>query len=219
MWILGDAFLLDVFAHLSKIRLEAIRAKSPTPFIYDQYNIKFFTANPLSEVRSMLTKLVNSLIKALNEATKLPRFVLVIPDLDVMKFIGKVEEGVEAISIFENALNWIILEMDKAVRAKKDELRKRRKGSVVSTEPKLIWVKTLNRPGVCSDLLKNRPNFNDAMEKCLLNKSGHYIIDITSQMMEKVTFSQMVHSQMMEKQDSGKKLITSWRNLTSRKSH
>ena len=176
-WIIGDDFLLDIFGTLHKLKSEAIANNRPIPYLFDYYNVQFFTGNPLSEIKDVLTKLVNSLIKALNDTSCLPRLILVIPDHDILKHIGKLKPGAESMYILQKTISWVMNQMERAILAKEDELRKKKPGSITLGEPKFIWVKMINRP-LCNGILEMRQVFNDAVEECMLDRAAHYILTL-----------------------------------------
>ena len=72
--------------------------------------------------------------------------------------------------------------MVRATDAKKDDLKRKKPGSVIPTEPKFIWVKMLNRVNGRSDFLALRSKFNDVLEEVLAQKDQHYIIDLVQVM-------------------------------------
>ena len=72
-WVIGDAFDHKIYHTLQQINTAAKNSKKQIPYIYDMYNVRCFTANPLSEIRNVVARLVNALIEALNDAEKLPK--------------------------------------------------------------------------------------------------------------------------------------------------
>ena len=98
--------------HFSRLTRQQRTPKNRLPYIYDMYNIRCFTANPLSEVRNVAARLVNALIKALNDAEKLPKMVLILPDWDLLRFVNYTDRNAEV--VLEEMLNWIINNMKRA---------------------------------------------------------------------------------------------------------
>ena len=187
LWIIGDRFLLDVHSSLSKLKSDAVIEKRPIPYIYDYYNVKLYTANPLSEIRNTMTRLVNSLTKALNDATMLPRIILIIPDDNILRHIKDLTD-IKPVCV--GVINWIMNEMDKVIQSKKDQLKQRKAGAIAAGEPKMIWVAMINRMNICSKLLSVRSEFNKAIEACMANRSGHYFLDVASKIEELGYFNQ-----------------------------
>ena len=109
-WMVGDAFLCDIFDTMQRMKEDAKDKVQLMPYIYDFYNLSFIMENPLSHVRNAMTHLVNALVKTLNEETSLPRFILVIPDWDILKYIDHFTFGISLIA--GKCLNWIINNME-----------------------------------------------------------------------------------------------------------
>ena len=68
--------------------------------------------------------------------------------------------------------------MKNAVKAKKDQLFKIKHGSVISSEPKFVWVKMLQRMESTDKILAVRRKFNDTLERLLAERTNHYIINV-----------------------------------------
>ena len=77
---IGDVFIHDIYHALQQMNTTAKVSKNTAVYIYDMYNVRCFTANPLSEVKNVAARLVNALIKAVNDAEKLLKSIIVIPD-------------------------------------------------------------------------------------------------------------------------------------------
>ena len=132
-------------------------------YIYEQFNVRCFTASPMSMVRNIATRLVNAFIKALNDYNFLPHMVLIILDLDLENTVR--EDGYTFHVMLEKLLAWVITTVERSVQSKKDMLLCRKPGAVTSSKPKIIWVTAICR-------------FNSILNKLLLNKRGTYLLDI-----------------------------------------
>ena len=108
-----------------------------------------------------MAQMVNCFIKALNDAVKLPRLVLILPDGDLLKHINYNEFGVHKLSA--DALRWVSTQMDRALETKKENMSRRMPGSVIAHEPKFIWVEMINRVNGFNQYLANHSKFNGAM--------------------------------------------------------
>ena len=181
-WIIGDEFVHEIYHALQQMNTESRVAKTSPPYLYDMYNVRCFTANPLSEIKNVATRLVNTLIKALNGSEKLPRIILIAPDWDLIRFIN--HDGAAAEIIFKEVINWIITNMKCAMESKKDFLLKKKAGAVAEGEPKTIWIKMINRFGnelhttLSIKALSNKGKFNRVLEDALADQSGHYVMDV-----------------------------------------
>ena len=162
------------------MKTEAKVAKRPIPYMYECYNISCFTTNPLSEMHNMMARLVNCFIKALNDNTILPRFVLLVPEVDLLSYFSR--NGMAAEKEFEHVckigLKWIIEQLDRAIEIKKEELKKRHVGSITSNEPKIIWVSTINRPEDLPIEKSSKDTYNAILENLIFDRNGHFILKV-----------------------------------------
>ena len=178
LWLIGDQFVNDNYHAMSTMPSIAKMDKWDPPYVYDYYNISCFTSNPLSTVESTIAKIVNCLIKAImnKKCYRLPRFIVIIPDWDLLKYINHNTYGIEV--IFTRVLNWMMTMMVRAVDAKRDMLFNIKPGSVTSMEPKYVWMKMLQRMPSSNKVLMVRSKFNNVLKTLLADHTNHYVIDI-----------------------------------------
>ena len=142
--------------------------KRPDLFIHEEFNVKCFTARPLSVVRSVATHIVNALIKALCEFNKLPKLIIILPHDDLALFLCRGLEEKEAKFVFTKVLEWMVTSITRAIQSKKDALISRKPGAVIDSYPKIIWGKMLS--GTTSDLQSISKSFNIALNQVLCDK-------------------------------------------------
>ena len=166
------------------MKTEVKIAKRPIPYIYESYNISCFTTNPLSDIHNMMTRLVNCLVKALNDNSTLPRFIIVIPEVDLLSFFSYYEETSHAeLETFSRiGLKWILNQFDRVLSIKKEELRKLQAGSITSSEPKIIWVTSLNRPSDTREDDRSKKIYNTNLENLIFDRYGHYIMHVNNKL-------------------------------------
>ena len=146
MWIVGDAFLSTIIGCLQNLR-----AKGEYPLhLYDHYNITAYYENPCSMTRSSLSRLLNALATGLNEKVRFPRYIIFIPDADILSTIDFYDFGMPI--TFEACIRWLFRQIEKFFIARKEDLRKQRSGSV-GVDTRFIWVNVINRPAI-----RNNPN-------------------------------------------------------------
>ena len=167
-----------------------MKAKQKIPYLFDQYNVHCFTPSPQSLLRDVLVQMINCLIKALNDTLKLPRLIVVIPEEDLLKFIMKPSVSVSKMSA--EAFTWLMNQVDYAIEAKKDNLTMRKPGAVVF-DPKIIWVKMINRIRRYIKTLANRKAFNETLEHLISNRPRHYLLDIIDVMEDGSLVDSMNH--------------------------
>ena len=186
IWVIGDCFLGEIFHTLQQMKTEAATAKKEMPYVYDYYNILCVRANPLNQGpnSSILVNMVNSLVHTLNENNKMPKYILVIPDSNVVNYVWKYKTGTSLMS--GTAIDWIASQMANAVLCKKEFLRKIKPGAVVHFKPKFIWIKMLDVPSIDGSITHK---FNTCLDEVLVTKDNHYIIDVNAELFDQAYFS------------------------------
>ena len=137
----------------------------------------------------MPARFVNCLIKAVNDATKLPHFVVVVPDLDLLEYLNHYSYGVEEVG--DMLVTWVITKMKEAVNDKKDQLFKIKPGAIRNTELKFVWVKMLKRMRSSDKIFTVCSKYNDMLEKQLANHKQHYVIDPNPKLHRYVFYSKI----------------------------
>ena len=188
LWLIGDSFLHSIYHALQKIRMQADIAKKEHLYIHNYFNVTCYTPNPNSMLRNIMTRFANTLIKASNDTLKLPRFIVVIPDDNIMKPLRYKKEDFK--ELVHESLSWIIRQMFRTIKAKKDFLRRRKPGVILAGEPKTVWVKMIDRINGRSKALAMRNKYNLELEKALDGKEQHYILDVSAEMEEPGFFDQ-----------------------------
>ena len=141
IWMIGDDFLNDSRDSLFGLKCAAIAAKRPSLI---PYMLKYFNTGghfTTSTILNITTRMVNAFVDVLNARPKLPKYVLVIPDKDIVTKT-KMEMGH---SIFLGAaLHSIIKQMDAFVCRRRTDLTDKKPGAAISDDfPKFIWVRML----------------------------------------------------------------------------
>ena len=105
-----------------------------------------------------------------------------LPDWDILKFLDHFTYGVS--TVCGKSLNWLLGAIEKAIEARKDSLRRKCPGAVNSNEPKLIWVKAINRISTTKHepILAVHNKFSTILEDLLSNRRYHYIMDVSKEM-------------------------------------
>ena len=97
------------------------------------------------------------------------------PDWDLVKNLTDISFGISI--IIERILKWVVKAINRAIQMRKDDLAKIKAGSVVRNEPKIMWVKMVNRPVVVHRALAIRHKFNRALENSIADNRNHFIMD------------------------------------------
>ena len=110
---MGDAFLYDTFATFKGMKTEASIQKEQAPYLHEYYNVKMFFQRLLSSIRWLETRVINSFVEGLNENQKLPKYVLVILDKDLVEAVLPCDFGIKI--KFESMISYIMREFNKFV--------------------------------------------------------------------------------------------------------
>ena len=200
---MGDIFINKIFYALPEANQNKYKSDKVQLYLYDYYNVQCFVSNPLTKLKELPARVVNSLIHALNDnsdeedkksdikekkfAPFLPRFILIVPDWDIVKHIGHYQYGVSIIT--EKLLKWIIMQMERAIAVRKEDLARTKAGATLPNDPKMIWVAMVDRVGCFDCALSVRNKFNSVLETILADHKHHYIIDINRQLNDSTYFS------------------------------
>ena len=183
-WIVGDMFLKDLDITYEAIRKQVEKSSvEDRPYLLKYYNVRLFYKFPPVGVSKAATRIVNSLIERFNIDHRLPRFIVVIVDKDIIKDIN-VYDGFAPL-MTQDAIQWLVRQVNDVVSNKKTEIMKKCPESIFSGDPKIIFVRMLRRvekytPSSKLDLLFGlRSKFNDALNSAVA-EIDQRILTITS---------------------------------------
>ena len=119
--------------------------------------------------------IINSFIEALNEHDRLPRYLIIVPDKDLISDINVFEFG--ASKVVSDVLQWMLKEINMFIRWKRLELLDKKPGAIADDDPMVILVRMLRRherytQGSCLEkIVSMRAKFNDALNEmaCTMN--------------------------------------------------
>ena len=140
IWLVGDSFLREAYPALQAMRAKSVLDKIPKPYIYEYYNIivKYPGAN--SNIRSSIARIFNEIVTGLNERTRLPRYILIILDKEMLDSADHNNFGIQ--QILSELIEWLARNIDKTIDLRKEDVRLKRPGAINSSgEPRVIWTK------------------------------------------------------------------------------
>ena len=176
-WIVGDEFLSDTFTALQEFKAE----NAVKPHIYEQYNMMPFFQSPLKP-HPRVVKVLNSFIEGLNSTPKLPKYVLLIPDQDLIVGAKHLDYGV--IHIIEEQIKWLFKQLNKVIARRREDLQLKRAGAILKSthKPRLIWVSMINRPFATQLFPKKvmglRYRFNALLKKYIEHERYMYFLRV-----------------------------------------
>ena len=188
VWFVGDQFIKDVH-NTYKAIIDQTSSKSttkktdPPPYTQEQFNVRMYYKQFTSGVRYAATRMINSLLDALNEQDRLPKYLVIVPDKDLLYDIDVFEFG--AHKVLADVLQWMLKEMLMFIRHRKLDLLDKKPGAVVSEDPMVILVRMLRRQerfkpdSKIDKICSLRAKFNDSLNEQAL-KLGYRILTINS---------------------------------------
>ena len=155
--------------------------KTSQPFLYDCFNVKIYYANFATRG---LARILNALIEAFNERHRLPAYIIIIPDKDIITHSKNynISNGI----VMGSAIHFLIRQFDLMVKRCQLELVHKKPGTVMDElkSPKFIWVRMLKRPDFGTKYSKAvfglRGKFNSMLEDHLKDgkDDNHRIMSI-----------------------------------------
>ena len=135
--MVGGEFLHDTMKELSSMTKKAKVSKQGYPYMYEMYNINGYftgmgTTGPL--------KIVNTLIDALNDEDHLAKYVLFIPDKDLL--VGSKNSAF----MMGATMHYIVKQVDLFLERQHQDLLHKRLGALQPEFPKSIWICMLKHP-------------------------------------------------------------------------
>ena len=170
MWLLGDHFLREIFDAYQAIKLQAGKGQSDdviTPYIQDYYNVRELYKSPFVGVKFASARVINNLTDAINQRKRLPKYLIVILDKDLILDINLDDENAEM--LLREEVRWTVRNINTTLRRKKVDFLHKKPGSMTNLETTVIYVRMLCRVGSFSeDSTMNKVNqfrskFNDAL--------------------------------------------------------
>ena len=136
------------------------------------------------ETKFPQARMINVLINYLNENTLIPRYILLIPD---MEMIGPMELNDWGLSsCICECLQWMMRNIAKLIERRRSDILSKRPGAIYSiTDPKIVWVVALNRP---TRLATNRrkpvftqvKTFNDILQNVIRRRTEDFYLELTT---------------------------------------
>ena len=163
------------------MKTEAAINKKSQPYMFDFFNIKAFYQPSNRSAEGSLHKIFNALVEALNAKAHLPKYLIVIPDRDLILQAGHFNQGLN--HILDKDVLWLTKQIDRAFTVRREDL-KTKCSVAVGDEPKIIWIKMIPRPLIknhifqfYNNVVNLRKKFNNCLEDILAFTRHTYMID------------------------------------------
>ena len=140
VWILGDHFVKDNINALYALKAKALACKAEIPLIFQHYNVlEFYTGSGFSGITQML----HPLIIALNQVPHLPKYIIILPDRDILVTLNK--SNINAALVMASTLHYLIKQIDTYIEHRRQDLQDKQLGALHPFDTKVIWVRMLQR--------------------------------------------------------------------------
>ena len=113
-------------------------------------------AKTIAKNSNLLSRMRNSLVHLINKYTRLPQFIVIIPENDIIDDINYADFGVS--SAYGKALDWLMNEFRRIILAFKDKLPEKAK---IVDEPHVMWIQATRHVNYTND--ETRGKFNNVM--------------------------------------------------------
>ena len=171
----------DVFPTMQALCTSSTRSKDKQiPFIYCQYNIFYFFSSATTHITNILMKMLNATIEGFNRCDHLPRFIVFMPDEDILLSLNHSTYGISY--LLGLCLNWFSKQVERLIETRMEDLHRKKPGSVFGNTH-LIWIKMLGR---VTTLMKKakfyslHQKFNVALDDLEIKRKQTHVMNITS---------------------------------------
>ena len=155
------------------------------PYLFEFYNVMAYFQKESSGVRSLLARVLNALVAGLNEKPRLPRYIVVVLDMNLLDQINIWEPEAAVIKACNILACWLAKKINILIKRKRLSISEKNPGAVFGEDPRVIYVKMLRRaefyPLSChlGKVCAARTKFNESLNMAAA-KFGHYIMNVST---------------------------------------
>ena len=121
VWLVGDRFLREIWATLLSTKSQAAMQKKSKPYLFEYYNLQPFYPGVGNMTRSILTRILNKLIEALNEnRDHLPKYIIIALDKDLIEEVKFGGFGCKI--VFGRTITWLCDNIHQALSTRIDDM-------------------------------------------------------------------------------------------------
>ena len=120
--MIGDSFLKEVSPTLTAMKNQAVQLNRRQPYLHEYYNVETFTYNGNGGLRSVLARINNAIVYALNNDEKLPRYIMLIPDKDLIEVAVKEHHDCGLKGMLGYFLDWLLKNININIETCKQDL-------------------------------------------------------------------------------------------------
>ena len=178
VWLVGDKFLRSVYPSLVAMLRES-QITNDKLYLYQYFNVRsYFLENECST--NALLRIQNAFIHAINKNKRLPRFIIIFTDDDLMKSMGKKYADYGMGRAIGKLIDKVTSFVDRVTSTKRTDMYYRKPGSICASEPKFVWVKMIERYNKDENVFQAlRQKYNSLLEEAIAPRRHNYIVDVS----------------------------------------
>ena len=129
LWLLGDNFLQDIFGSFEALRYYSQKNNEEIPpYIQQYFNVKeCYHASLTSGVKFTMVWMINTLIEVITDRKRIPKYLLVIPDKDILYDFDTISPNAQA--VLHDLTCWFVHQIHLIIRRKKIDFLNRKPGA------------------------------------------------------------------------------------------
>ena len=137
--------LKDLFYTFQALKSSNARRPSAMcdPYLHQMYNVKYFDRCGKFRTENAMTQILNSLLDGLNEHQHIPQMIVVMLNHEYLSMLHHTDFGISM--MIGKCLHWLLSQMESAIDQKKCLLRHFKPGAISPLEPKIIWLKMMEK--------------------------------------------------------------------------
>ena len=140
---MGDKFVSKFWPTVITTKNKAHSQGSRLPYLFDRFNVIPLFPPSSSIASNAVVRMFNQLIEGLNENLWLPKYLVFLPDHDLIETARHFSFGCKI--VFNTILTWLGNQIESTIQTRKDDLCGKRAGAL-NEEVRIIWVKMVPRP-------------------------------------------------------------------------
>ena len=149
------------------------RKQEVEPYIHRHYEVlQLYTTKNYTR-DNVMTRMLNTLIGELKSNLFLPRFLVVVPDVEFLAMMNYTGFGISA--MLGRCLHWLMKQIDRVIDTRREALAHRKPGAVFTSEPYVMWIKMLETPGHDKYAMV-RSKFNVILEQAMEQSKYSHVL-------------------------------------------
>ena len=108
------------------------------PYIWEYFNVHEFDECKATGIKFAMVRIVNAFVEGIRQRKRLPMFLLVIPDQNLIQDVDVYDK--DALIILHDMVGWMVRQLDVIMRRIKMYILEIKPGALVGMDPKIIHV-------------------------------------------------------------------------------